>query len=138
MRPGLIKKCIAACLALSLAGAAAADAATTRVFKGKTSQKKTITFKIKGKRLTSLKFSINLTCSDGSTLTDLETGFESMKISRTGRINDTQVGKTDEVVTTARVRRGRKVSGTIKVTDKLSSTVSCGPQTVKFSARRIR
>jgi hypothetical protein len=135
LRPGLITKCIAACLALSLAGAAAADAATTRSYKGKTSQKKTITFKITGKRLKSLKFTINLTCSDGSTLTDVETGFEAMKIGKGGRISDDQVGKTDEVVTTARLRRG-KVTGTLKVTDKLSSSVTCGPQTVKFTARR--
>jgi|1185.fasta_scaffold729916_2 hypothetical protein len=137
MRPGLIKKCIAACLALSLAGAAAADAATTRSFKGKTSQKKTITFRITGKKLKRLKFSINLTCSDGSTLTDAESGFETIKIGKSGKISDTQVGKTDTVVTTARLRRG-KVTGTLKVTDKLSSTVSCGPQTVKFSAKRVR
>jgi hypothetical protein len=135
MRPGLITKCIAACLALSLAGAVAADAATTRTFKGKTSQKKAISFKVTGKKLRSLKFTINLNCSDGSTLTDVETGFQTIKIGRGGKISDDQVGKTDEVVMTAKLRRG-KVTGTLRVTDKLNSTVSCGPQTVKFTARR--
>jgi hypothetical protein len=135
MRPGLITKCITACLILALAGATAADAATTRSYKGKTSQKKTITFKISGRSLKSLKFTINLTCSDGSTLTDVESGFQTIKISARGKISDDQVGSTDEVVTTAK-KKGRKVTGTLKVTDKLSSTVNCGPQTIKFTATR--
>jgi hypothetical protein len=135
MRLGLITKCITACLILALAGATAADAATTRSYKGKTSQKKTITFKITGRSLKSLKFTINLNCSDGSTLTDVESGFQAMKIGTGGKISDDQVGATDEVVTTAK-KKGSKVTGTIRVTDKLSSTVSCGPQTIRFSARR--
>jgi hypothetical protein len=135
MRPGLITKCITACLVVSLAGVTAADAATTRSFKGKTSQKKTITFKVRGKSLKSLKFTINLTCSDGSTLTDVESGFQTIKIGSGGKISDDQVGSTDEVVTTGKLK-GKKVTGKIRVTDKLSSTVTCGPQTIKFTARR--
>jgi hypothetical protein len=113
----------------------AADAATTRSFKGKTSQKKAITFKVTGKSLKSLKFTINLTCSDGSTLTDVESGFQTIKIGTGGKISDDQVGSTDEVVTTGTLK-GKKVTGKIRVTDKLNSTVTCGPQTIKFTATR--
>ena len=55
---------------------------------------------------------------------------------RKNKFSDDQVGSTDEVVFKGK-RKGKKVTGTIKVTDKLSSTVSCGPTTVKFSAKRV-
>jgi hypothetical protein len=138
MRSGKVLKFVVALLALAMVYASAADAATTRKYKGKTSQGKTITFKIKSNKLSALKFSITLNCSDGSTLTDTESGFQATKISK-NKFSDDQVGSTDEVVISGkRKSKGKKVIGTIKVTDKLSSTVSCGPGTVKFTAKRTR
>jgi len=136
MRVGVIVKSLVAVLALALVWASAADAATARKYKGKTAQGKAIKFTIKGNTLKGLTFSITLNCSDGSTLTDTESGFQSTKI-RKNKFSDDQVGTTDEVVFKGtRKSRGKKVTGTIKVTDKLSSTVTCGPRTVKFSAKR--
>jgi hypothetical protein len=137
MRSGLTAKAVAAVLSLSLLWVAAADAATTRKYKGKTSQGKTITFKIRSGAVRSLKFSIVLNCSDGSTLTDAESGFQATRI-RKNKFSDTQVGQTDEVVYNGtRKRKGRRVTGKLTVTDKLNSTVSCGPATVTFSAKRL-
>ena len=137
MRSGRIVKLLVALLALALVGASASDAATkARKYKGKTSQGKTIKFTIKGNTLTGLNFSITLDCSDGSTLTDTESGFQSTKISK-NKFSDDQVGTTDEVVMSGkRKSKGKKVTGTLKVTDKLNSTVTCGPKTVKFTAKR--
>lgn len=138
MRSNLIARLVVALLALALVSATAADAATTRKYRGKTSQGKKITFKVRGNTLSALAFSINLNCSDGSTLTDSETGFQKIKISKSGKISDDQVGKTDEVILKAQRRsKGKRFTGTIKVTDKLSSSVTCGPTTVKFSAKRV-
>ena len=136
MRTRLITKIVVAVLALTLGGASAAEAAKSVKYKGKTSQGKAIRFAIKGSSLKSLVFSITLTCSDGSTLTDSESGFQATKI-KNGKFSDDQVGTTDEVVLKGkRKSKGKKVTGTIKVTDKLNSSVSCGPTTVKFSAKR--
>ena len=82
-------------------------------------------------------FVITLNCSDGSTLTDTESGFQATPI-KNGKFSDDQVGTTDEIVLKGQRRnRGKRVTGTLKVTDKLNTTVSCGPQTVKFSAKRV-
>jgi len=134
MRLGLIAKCLAAVAALTLVWAGAADAAKTRTYNGKTSEGKAIKFKISGNSLKSLKFSITLNCSDGSTLTDTESGFQATTIKK-NKFSDDQVGSTDEVILKGK-RKGKKVTGTIKVTDKLNSTVSCGPRTVTFTAKR--
>jgi len=138
MRSGKFLKLVVALLALTMVYASAADAATTSKYKGKTSQGKTITFKIKSNRLSALKFSVTLNCSDGSTLTDTESGFQATKI-KNNKFSDDQVGTTDEVVFSGkRKSKGKKVTGSIKVTDKLSSTVTCGPQTVKFTVKRTK
>ena len=134
MRFGLIAKCLATVAALTLVWASAADAAKSRTYKGKTSQGKAIKFKISGSSLKSLKFSITLNCSDGSTLTDTESGFQATPIKK-NKFSDDQVGSTDEVILKGK-RKGKKVTGSIKVTDKLNSSVSCGPATVKFTAKR--
>ena len=137
MRSRLVTKIVGVGVALALVGVTAADAATSRTYKGKTGQKKAISFKVKGSKITSLKFTINLTCSDGSTLTDVESGFQTIKIGKRGKINDDQVGSTDEIVMKAKKKR-RKITGTLKVTDKLNSSTTCGPVTVKFSAKQKR
>jgi hypothetical protein len=138
LRSRLISKSVVAALALTLAFASAADAAKTTKYKGKTSQGKAIKFSIKGSSLKSLTFSITLNCSDGSTLTDTESGFQATKVKK-NKFSDDQVGSTDEVVLKGkRKSKGKKVTGTIKVTDKLSSSVSCGPQTVKFSVKKSK
>ena len=92
MRSGMFVKCVVALVALALVYASAADAATTRKYKGKTSQGKTIRFAIKGNTLKGLVFTITLNCSDGSTLTDTESGFQTTRIVK-GKFSDDQVGR---------------------------------------------
>jgi hypothetical protein len=111
-----------------------AIAASAHTYKGKTSQKKAVKFKFSHGRISGLSFSINLTCSNGDVLTDTDSQFQATNV-RGGKFSDDQLGKTDEVKFSGRIR-GKKASGKITVTDKLNSSVSCGPQTVKFSARR--
>jgi hypothetical protein len=136
MRKGSMAKSLAAVLAAALLWVPAADAAKAHKYKGKTSQGKAITFTVKGKSLKSLKFVITLNCSDGSTLTDTESGFQATSI-KSGKFSDDQVGTTDEVILKGKLKsKGKRASGTLKVTDKFSSTVNCGPTTVKFSAKR--
>jgi uncharacterized protein YdeI (BOF family) len=118
---------------VSLAWATAADAATGRAYKGKTAQKKTIKFKVAKSKLKSLKFTINTKCSDGSTLVDDESGFDAIPIKKK-KFSDDQVGSTDEVKISGKLK-GKRVSGSITVTDKLNSTVTC-TGTTKFSAKR--
>jgi hypothetical protein len=122
------------CVLLCSLWAAAAPAATVN-YKGKTSQKRNIKFSIAGKSLTHLRFSIILACSDGSTLTDDESDFRAIPIAATGKFSDKQFGDTDEVQVKG-TKKGSKVTGTLRVTDKLNSSVKCGPRTVKFTAKR--
>jgi hypothetical protein len=122
------------CVLLCGLGAVAAPAATTN-YKGKTSQKRNIKFSIAGKSLTHLRFSIVLACSDGSTLTDDESDFRAIPITSKGTFSDKQFGDTDQV-TVKGTRKGTKVTGSLRVTDKLNSSVKCGPRTVKFTAKR--
>ena len=122
-----------ACVAAMACGAGAMAAATP-TFKGKTSQKKAFKFKFAAGQIKGLSFSIDLPCSNGDTLTDSEAGFAATQVSH-GKFSDDQIGKTDEVKFSGRLK-GKKASGKVTVSDKLSSSVSCGPRTVKFTARR--
>src|SRR5437763_237052 len=136
MRTRLITKTVVAALSLALVGASAADAAKSVKYKGKTAQGKAIKFTIKANSLKRLVFTITLNCSEGSTLTDTESGFQATRI-KNGKFSADQAGTSDEVVLKGKRRsRGRKGTGTIKVTDKLNSTVSGGPPTGKSRAKR--
>jgi hypothetical protein len=135
MGSGVLTRCVLACVLLLAVSAVVADAATKRTFKGKTAQGKAISFTVTGKSLASLKFTIDLPCSDGSTLTDVQSGFQATTLGKKNRFSDDQVGKTDEVVFKGQVK-GKKVKGSLTVTDQLNSSVKCGPKTVKFSVKR--
>jgi hypothetical protein len=124
---------VIACVTAMACGGVAM-AAGTPTFKGKTSQKKAIRFKFAAGRISGLHFTVNLTCSNGDPLTDTESGFQATKVSH-GKFSDDQIGKTDEVKLRGRIK-GKKASGKITVSDKISPSVTCGPQTVKFTARR--
>ena len=124
-----------ACVLGLMACVAVAMAAGAQTFKGKTSQKKAIKFKVKAHKITGLGFSINLQCSDHNTLTDSESGFQAIRVGSGGTFSDDQIGSSDEVKIRGRIK-GKKATGKITVTDKLSRTVTCGPRTVKFTAKR--
>lgn len=129
---------IAACLiltcsamAVSAAFALAASNGETK-YVGKTKQHRNIRLKANDQHLRLQSFSIELHCRDGSVLVDQESGFEPTAI-RGGKFNDKQFGSTDTVVYKGKVQ-GAKVTGTVKVRDRLGK-VRCSSPTVKFTAR---
>jgi hypothetical protein len=135
MRFRVVKVGTLLCVLGSVAWGAVAMAATTQTFKGKTSQRKGIRFKVSARTIKSLRFSIDLQCSDGNPLTDSESGFQAIHAGSGGKFADDQTGGPDDVKISGRIK-GKKATGKITVTDKLSSTVKCGPRTVKFTVRR--
>lgn len=122
-------------LALVLAMTALAGAAARYSFSGRTAQKHSIRFLVRGHSLYGLGFIIDLSCSDGSTVTDYQRGFQPMPIRSDGRFSDVQSGSTD-VVRVSGTLKGKAVSGRLRVTDRLSRTVACDSRTVAFTARR--
>ena len=129
---------IAACLiltcsamAVSAAFALAATGGQTK-YVGKTKQHRKIHLAASSTHLRLQSFSIELHCRDGSVLVDQESGFEPTAI-RGGKFDDKQFGSTDTVVYKGKVR-GAKVTGTVKVRDRLGK-VRCSSPTVKFTAR---
>ena len=122
---------------IALAVAAVAAAATRHTYKGRTSQGSAVSFSIKGRTLTNLRFSITLNCPDGTTVPESESGFQAIRINSKGRFSDRQVGKSDDVRTSGTVK-GTRVTGTVRVTDKVSKTVTCGPGSATFTATRAK
>ncbi|HVT00339.1 MAG TPA: hypothetical protein VHE08_07475 [Solirubrobacterales bacterium] len=100
---------------------------------GKTRQHRAIRLKANAKRVRMQGFSIELHCRDGSLLIDQESGFEPSTLKR-GKFNDTQYGSTDTVIYKGKVQ-GKKITGTLKVRDRVGK-VKCSSPTVKFTARR--
>jgi hypothetical protein len=118
-------------MAVSAAFALAASNGETK-YVGKTKQHRNIRLKANDQHLRLQSFSIELHCRDGSVLVDQESGFEPTAI-RGGKFNDKQFGSTDTVVYKGKVQ-GAKVTGTVKVRDRLGK-VRCSSPTVKFTAR---
>jgi hypothetical protein len=135
MRARRLTPFISVVLVLALAGLA--TAATSRTFKGKTSQNSSIAFSLKSRTITHMHFNITLSCSDGDTQPETLSGFERIRVNSKNRFSDHQVGKTDDVRTTGKVK-GARVTGTVRVTDKISKTVTCGPGSATFTATRVK
>jgi hypothetical protein len=133
-----VRTALCACVVVvALVVAAVAAAATRHTYKGRTAQASAISFAIKGRTLTNLRFSMTLNCPDGSTVPESESGFQAIRITSKGTFSDHQVGKSDDVRTTGKVR-GTRVTGTVRVTDKISKTVTCGPGSATFTATRVK
>jgi hypothetical protein len=136
MRLRLFYVALLACALASVNGAAAAEAATKRVYKGKTAQKRSIRIDVRRGSIKVLHFKARLACRDGSVLIVDESGFLRTPV-RGGRFRDLQVGRTDEVSIRGIVRRG-VVRGRLRVKDKLNSGVRCRSRWIAFSARSRR
>lgn len=119
------------CLAVGLLAASALAGTKAPAYKGKTTQHRKLALKVGTRQVTLRSFTIELKCRDGSTLIDAESGFEPSAL-RGGRFKDVQVGSTDTVRFAGRVK-GRKATGTLKVTDKFGK-VRCASPKVKFTA----
>ena len=126
---------MAACIVLAsvtiCAEAAAADN-EGKLARGKTGQGRSIRFKVFPNRVTIKGFSIELHCSGGYTLIDLESNFLPSHTGRKGRIHDAQVGSTDEILIRGHLR-GDKVNGRIRVRDRLGKH-RCSSPWVPFKA----
>ena len=128
--PCLILSCIA--MAVPASFALAATGGGTK-YVGKTKQHRKIRLTASATQVRMQSFAIELHCRDGSALVDQESGFEPSRL-RGGKFNDTQYGSTDTVTFKGKVR-GSKITGTLKVKDRVGK-VRCTSPTVKFTAQR--
>lgn len=122
-----------ALLAPATLAAAAPAKAPVHHFRTRTSQHRLLSLSVSGHHISALRFSVTLDCSDGSTLTDTERGFEAIRIGAHGRFSDSQAGAAD-IVTLRGVVGVRRVTGTVRVTDRPVKGVTCDSRTVRFSA----
>jgi hypothetical protein len=122
-------------LMLAAEGAPLASAASKRVYKGKTAQKRPMRITVRGNKLKVRRFVAQLKCRNGVRLIVTETGFVRTPIRRGGRFRDVQVGRTDEVRFRGRVR-GKVVRGRVHVKDRLHKRgPRCASRWIKFRAR---
>ncbi len=120
--------------AAEVASSASAASGSRKFLKGRTSQKHPVKFARRGNKLDLIRFVARLRCSDGTILTDYESGFLPTPI-RGGKLRDHQVGSTDDVWLRG-VVRGNVVRGKIRVTDKLKrGKVRCNSRWFRFTAR---
>lgn len=104
------------------------------VYRGKTAQKYRVYAVSSPGRITLLRFKAKMLCRDGSYLFGVASDFEATPMNRGGRFTDTQYGKTDAVSWKGRLAKGR-LTGTLRVKDRLRSGVRCDSGPVRFVAR---
>ena len=104
-------------------------------YRGKTAQGNRIQISVSPGRITLIRFKAKLLCRDGSYLFGDASDFEATRLKRGGRFSDVQYGKTDVVSWRGRVS-SKKVTGTLRVKDKLASGVRCDSRPVRFAAKR--
>jgi hypothetical protein len=129
---------IAAACAVGLAALpldAGAAATNSGPMKGRTSQGRSIRLHLRHNAVQTQSFTIRLRCRDGSVLIDKESGFEPAPL-KGNRIDDHQVGSTDEVWMKARLR-GHVLRGKVRVKDRLGR-VRCNSGWVGFHAALAR
>ncbi len=135
-----VRLVVSCALVLGLIGAEASGVASAakgsgsrKFLKGKTAQHHPVKFARRGGKLDLIHFVAKLRCSDGTILTDYESGFLPTPV-RGGKLSDHQVGSSDDVFIRAKVH-GRSVRGKIRVKDKLRhGKVRCDSRWFKFSA----
>jgi hypothetical protein len=114
-------------------------------YRGKTTQKLPVGFRVAKARVRSLTFTIDLKCSDGSTSRAIDSGFPSMPVSRSGRFS----GNFDDSTGAENVRIagrliGKTARGTLRVTERLNARhqdapkgkTLCDSRTRRYTARR--
>jgi len=121
-------------LALCLVGAGYTGAASAATYKGKTGQKRAIRIAGNNKSIKFKRFKIELKCRNGTRLVVDESGFLRTPLRKGGKFRDRQFGSTDTVWFRGQ-RKGKRVSGRIRVTDKLGNGAKCNSGWVKFNSR---
>lgn len=115
---------------------AAQHAERPAVYRGKSSQGKPIQIAASKTQLTLIRFKVRMLCRDGSLLFADTSDFEPSALKANGSFSDTQHGNTDTVAFKGRLK-GEKVSGTLRVKDRLKSGVRCDSQPIGFTAKRV-
>jgi hypothetical protein len=133
MNVKLIMGGLLACCLFILSTSPIASAASNSTFKGRTSQRYQIKLAGDGDALRLLRFTVKLSCQDGSVLIDEESGFQRTSIRRGGKFSDRQEGSTDAVFFRGRLR-GRAIHGALRVTDRWGH-VKCDSHWVKFTGQ---
>lgn len=131
--------CICLCLSallLALIPSQGSASGARHVYRGKTAQKLKLQLSVSSGEITLIRFKVTMLCRDGSLLHGDLSDFEGSALTHSGGFADTQYGPTDSVHWKGRLR-GRKVSGSLRVTDRLSGGVRCDSGLVGFSARRV-
>lgn len=127
--------CALVCGALTLDSVAIAPAAaggeSRTMMRGTTGQKRPVKLVVRHGSIDMIRFVAKLRCRDGTVLTDYESGFEPTPL-RGNRFRDHQEGSTDDVWFRGKVR-GKRVSGSIRVRDKLGK-VRCDSRWFSFKA----
>lgn len=115
------------------AASAVSGAGPGKLLRGRTSQQHPVRFVVKPGKLDLIRFVARLRCSDGTILTDYESGFEPTPL-HGRRLRDHQSGSTDDVFIRGRVGKNR-VEGMLRVKDTLNhGKVRCDSRWFKFSA----
>lgn len=104
-------------------------------FVGKTAQGYPVHLGADQRQISLIRIKVKLRCRNGGLLFDDLSDFESAALRRNGRFNDIQHGTTDEVHWRGGFN-GAKVSGSIRVEDRLKDGVRCDSGNVRFSARQ--
>jgi hypothetical protein len=118
-----------------LLSSAQAPAQKRSVYRGKTAQKRPIQIAASPRQITPIRFKARMLCRDGSLLFGDLSDFEPTPLTSTGRFTDIQHGHTDTVIWRGRVT-GQKLSGILRVKDRLPSGVRCDSGLVRFSAKQ--
>ena len=135
MRVRMVLMAAMVCGLLTVGAEQMADAAPRRqLMKGRTGQRYRIALRDRGGAIEVMRFTIKLSCRDGSTLIDEESGFQRTPVQRGGNFHDDQLGSTDEVLIGGRLR-GHTARGKVRVKDPLGNGVRCDSHWVRFSAR---
>lgn len=126
------------CVLVAVVAAQAAGVPPSRQpMKGRTGQRYRIVLRAHQRTVEIRRFTIKLSCRDGSPLVDEESGFQRTPLQRGGRFHDDQVGSTDEVWIDGRLD-GHGARGKVRVSDRLGSGVRCDSHWVRFTARTHR
>lgn len=105
------------------------------LYRGKSAQGRPIQIATSPGQITLVRFKVKMLCRDGSLLFGDASDFQASALRANGAFADTQYGASDVVGFKGRVK-GKKISGTLRVKDRLQSGVRCDSQPVSFTAKR--
>lgn len=124
------------CCALAVPAFGVARPGGHAVYRGKTSQKRSIQISASPSRITLIRFKVKLLCRDGSLLFGDASDFEPTPLNPGGHFANAQYGKTDVISWKGRIGKGR-ITGVLRVKDRLANGVRCDSQSVRFVANQM-